>query len=104
MWVQSLGWEDPLEKEMVTHSSGSCLGNPMGGVWWATVQGATKSQTQLSTHTRTLLLISDCCSFGMGCCPENLKVQLYLGDTRCNSHASGGEEISQLCSLLAHLV
>ena len=21
MWVQSLGWEDPLEKEMTTHSS-----------------------------------------------------------------------------------
>ena len=21
MWVQSLGWEDPLEKEMETHSS-----------------------------------------------------------------------------------
>ena len=21
MWVRSLGWEDPLEKEMVTHSS-----------------------------------------------------------------------------------
>ena len=21
MWVQSLGWEDPLEKEIVTHSS-----------------------------------------------------------------------------------
>ena len=21
MWVQSLGWEDPLEEEMVTHSS-----------------------------------------------------------------------------------
>ena len=20
-WIQSLGWEDPLEKEMVTHSS-----------------------------------------------------------------------------------
>ena len=20
-WVESLGWEDPLEKEMVTHSS-----------------------------------------------------------------------------------
>ena len=26
MWVQSLGWEDPLEKEMATHSSIlSCL-------------------------------------------------------------------------------
>ena len=21
MWVQSLGWEDPLEKDMATHSS-----------------------------------------------------------------------------------
>ena len=21
LWVQSLGWEDPLEKEMATHSS-----------------------------------------------------------------------------------
>ena len=21
MWVQSLGWEDPLEKEMTNHSS-----------------------------------------------------------------------------------
>ena len=21
MWVQALGWEDPLEKEMTTHSS-----------------------------------------------------------------------------------
>ena len=24
-WVQSLGWEDPLEKEMATHSSGSIV-------------------------------------------------------------------------------
>ena len=30
-WVRSLGWEDPLEKEMATHS---CLENPMdGGAW-----------------------------------------------------------------------
>ena len=30
----------------------SCLGNPMDrGAWWATVQGVTKNQTQLSTHT-----------------------------------------------------
>ena len=26
--VQSLGWEDPLEKEMVAHSSISCLEKP----------------------------------------------------------------------------
>ena len=46
MWVQSLGWEDPLDKEMATHSSYSCLGNPLDrGAWQATVQGVTKSQT-----------------------------------------------------------
>ena len=29
--VRSLGWEDPLEKEMATHSSYSSLENPMVG-------------------------------------------------------------------------
>ena len=30
-WVQSLSWEDPLEKEMATHSSQySCLENSHG--------------------------------------------------------------------------
>ena len=38
--VRSLGWEDPLEKGMATHSS-ICLENPMDrGVWWATVHGS----------------------------------------------------------------
>ena len=27
--IRSLGWEDPLEKEMLTHSSISCLENPI---------------------------------------------------------------------------
>ena len=50
-WVQSLGWEDPLEKEMA-----SCLENPMDrGAWRATVHGVAKSQTRLSTeHTCTV--------------------------------------------------
>ena len=60
MWetgVQSLGQEDPLEKEMATHSSKSCLENPMdGGAWKATVHGVTKSQTQLSNFTFFLFL------------------------------------------------
>ena len=51
MWVWSLGWEDPLEKEMATHCSILALGNPMDrGAWRATVQRATKSQTWLSVH------------------------------------------------------
>ena len=37
--IPSLGWEDPLEKEMSTHSH-SCLGNPTDKrAWWVTVQG-----------------------------------------------------------------
>ena len=28
-WVRSLGWEDPLKKEMAIHSSIRALGNPM---------------------------------------------------------------------------
>ena len=43
------GQEDPLEKEMVTHSSILAWKNPMNrGDWRATVHGATESQTQLS--------------------------------------------------------
>ena len=44
------GWEDPMEEGNATHSS--CLENPMDrGTQWATVHGATKSDTneQLST-------------------------------------------------------
>ena len=33
-WVRSLGWEDPLEKEMATQLHYSCLENPMHrGAW-----------------------------------------------------------------------
>ena len=54
-WVGSLDQEDPLEKEMATHSS-SCLENSMDrGGWWATVHGVAKSQTRLSMHTHTHL-------------------------------------------------
>ena len=49
-WDQSLGWEDPLEKE--GHGNPlqySCLENSMDrGAWWATVHGVTKSWTWLS--------------------------------------------------------
>ena len=48
-WVQSLGWEDPLEKQMATHSSYSCLENSMDrGAWWATVHGVARSWPRLS--------------------------------------------------------
>ena len=38
----------------------SCLENPMdGGAWWATVHGVTKSWTQLSDFTHSLINISE---------------------------------------------
>ena len=45
-WVQSLGWEDPPEEGMATHSSILAWRIPMDtGAWQATVHGVTKSWT-----------------------------------------------------------
>ena len=50
-WIQSLGWEDPLEEGMATHSSILAWRIPLDrGAWWATVHGVTKSQTQLHDY------------------------------------------------------
>ena len=48
--VQSLGWEDPLEKGMAACSSLLAWRIPMDrGAWWAMLHGVTKSRTRLST-------------------------------------------------------
>ena len=52
-WVQFLGWEDPLEKGIATHSNILAWRSP----WTedpgeATDHGATKSQTQLSDYVQ----------------------------------------------------
>ena len=45
-WVRFLGWEDPLEEGMTTHSSILAWRIPMDrGAWQATVHGVAKSQT-----------------------------------------------------------
>ena len=49
--VWSLGWEDPLEKEMATHSSIVAWRFMDGGAWKATVHGVAKSRTQLGNFT-----------------------------------------------------
>ena len=42
-WVPSLGWENPLEEGMATHSSILAWRIPMDrGVLWATVRGGCK--------------------------------------------------------------
>ena len=63
IWVPSLGWEDPLEKEMATHSSILAWRIPMDrGAWRAAVQGVTKEW--LNNNKRSILqsgagLVSD---------------------------------------------
>ena len=43
MWVQSLGQEDPLEKEMAIQSSILAWKNPMDrGVWWTAIHRVAK--------------------------------------------------------------
>ena len=45
-WVQSLGWEDSLEKGVANLLQYSCLEIPMDrGVWRATMHGEAKSWT-----------------------------------------------------------
>ena len=45
-WVQSLGWEDPLEESMATYSSILAWRLPMDReAWWATVHGVARSRT-----------------------------------------------------------
>ena len=64
-WVQSLGWEDPWEKEMATHSSILAWRIPMDrGSWRAIVHGVAKSQTRL-THTQQNILYFSSLSFSL---------------------------------------
>ena len=53
-WVRFLGWEDPLEEGMATHSSILAWRIPVDrGAWQAAVHGVAKSQTRLSNFTFT---------------------------------------------------
>ena len=48
-WIQSLGWEDPLEEGIAIHSSILAWSIPMDrGAWQGTIHGVAKSRTRLS--------------------------------------------------------
>ena len=52
-WVWSLGWEDPLEKDMVAHFSILAWRIPIDrGAWWVIVHGVAKSWTWLSDYAQ----------------------------------------------------
>ena len=54
-WVRSLGWEDPLEKGMTSHSSILVWRIPWTEEPVALPSAGSQSQTPLSEHTCMLL-------------------------------------------------
>ena len=63
-WVRSLGWDDPLEEEMVTHSSTFAWRIPMDrGAWWATVHGVAESHTTERLSTARHLTVGGIISY-----------------------------------------
>ena len=68
-WVQSLGWEDPLEKGMATHSSILAWRNPQ------TIHGVAKSQMRLSHFHFQILLGMEMCT--------HFKIRLFLSISLC---------------------
>ena len=76
-WVQSLGWEDPLEEGMATHSSILAWRIPMDrGAWWATVQRVAESDT---TEQLTLSRLENSRPFVLGAHSRRRNSQLVWG-------------------------
>ena len=72
MWVQSLGWEDPLQKEMTTHSSILAWRIP----WteepcWLQPMGSQRVRLS-TTHTPTFLPVT----------PVDSSLQVFFFNTR----------------------
>ena len=65
MQVQSLGWEDPPEQEMATHSSILAWKIPwVGGGWWAAVHEITVRHNRVQHSTAaTVCAIPDFSTF-----------------------------------------
>ena len=57
-WVRSLGWEDPLEEGMATHSSILAWRIPRDrGAWGATVPGVAElDMTERLSHTHQVFM------------------------------------------------
>ena len=69
-----LSWEDPLEKEMATHSSILAWRIPMDrGAWRATVHGVIKTWTRLSDFHTKFRLNSRCYQATSGMAPWVVK-------------------------------
>ena len=55
IWVRFLGWEDPLEREMATHSSILAWRIPLIGAWQAIVHGTARVRRDLATKQQCMI-------------------------------------------------
>ena len=83
-WVWFLGWEDPLEEDMATHSSILAWGIPMDrGAWWAAVLGSQRvGTTKHSNRTQNAWdrwpLDSTLVWWGCSCLERNVTCETAL--------------------------
>ena len=61
MWVQPLGWEDPLEEDMATHPSIPVWRTPWaeepGGLWSTVANESHMTEETQHTHTYTYITL-----------------------------------------------
>ena len=69
IWVRSLYWEDPLEKQTATHSSILAWKTLWTGAWWVTVNGVVRAGHNLATKPLPLNL--DCLHWQMRYSPND---------------------------------
>ena len=82
-WVRSLGWEDPLEKEMATHSSTLAWRIPWTEELGGLQSTGSQSRTRLRDFTFTLVKGSSWFhkrkGWGTGKKKHSMSIALFLG-------------------------
>ena len=100
MQVRSLGQEEPLEKEMATHSRILAWRFPMDrGAWWATVHGVEKSRTRpkgLSMHSGTSVMVQ---WLRIRPATRGIQIPSLVGELRSHEPQSNEAHAPQLESL-----
>ena len=82
-WVRSLGWEDPLEKEMTTHSSILAWRIP-----WIEEPGGLQS-TGLQRASLVAQIVKNCLQYRQLKCPSSSRPEFYPWGRRSPGEGNG---------------
>ena len=107
-WV--LGGEEPLEQEMATHSTILAWTIPWSEAWGATIHGASKSQTWLSTEPQVKFTGFYICYKSQwrlrlrGQAVDSVFQKASLCSPRGNRCSSSSKDFKPLVSVAQHMV